>query len=522
MNDNRILIADTILRRIAEELDIPPGKYREAVERYTAVGNWLESGIYPGTAGRPYIYVQGSFRLGTVVRPLKEGKESDYDIDLACLLHTSVSRTTPYDIKHMVGDRLKDHGTYRAMLQDEGRRCWTLLYAEQDGVGFHLDALPCVPNPITTSHVDSRYGMQAIEITNRDRPGGPYEWAKSNPGGFADWFADRQRVAFTRIAAIRKEEIRRGNPTLFASVSDVPDQLVRTPLQRIVQLMKRHRDVRFAGHPDEGDKPISIIITVLAASAYQQESDVFSALTNFLDQVQRYQETDLIRCVYGNWTIENPTNPGENFAERWNDIGSRKADAFFNWINWLREDLDELLNVESATDFDRLLRRAFGDSVGARVAGGYSGYLPGAFQPQASRFGRISRGFLRFDAPHRQTPRWSIRSSRFTATIQARYRRNGFRPTPFFSNSPPLRKCLDLDFEIETNVPKPFDVHWQVVNTGEEAYRANQLRGDFYGGTACRTRTESTQYQGMHWVEGFVVKDGACVARTGEFVVNIE
>jgi hypothetical protein len=36
MNDNRILIADTILREIAEELDIPPTKYKEAVERYTA------------------------------------------------------------------------------------------------------------------------------------------------------------------------------------------------------------------------------------------------------------------------------------------------------------------------------------------------------------------------------------------------------------------------------------------------------------------------------------------------------
>jgi len=86
----------------------------------------------------------------------------------------------------------------------------------------------------------------------------------------------------------------------------------------------------------------------------------------------------------------------------------------------------------------------------------------------------------------------------------------------------PLPKGIDLEFEAETTVPKPFTVHWQVVNTGDEAYRANQLRGDFYDSQKSgRSRGESTKYRGMHWVEAFVVKDGVCVARTGEFVVNI-
>jgi hypothetical protein len=37
MNDNRILIVDSLLQQIAEELDIPPSKYEQAVERYTSV-----------------------------------------------------------------------------------------------------------------------------------------------------------------------------------------------------------------------------------------------------------------------------------------------------------------------------------------------------------------------------------------------------------------------------------------------------------------------------------------------------
>ena len=83
MIDNRLLIVNSILQDIAEELDIPPSKYQQAVERYTSVGKWLEGGHYPGSTGTPAIYPQGSFRLGTVVRPIRDGVETDYDIDLA-------------------------------------------------------------------------------------------------------------------------------------------------------------------------------------------------------------------------------------------------------------------------------------------------------------------------------------------------------------------------------------------------------------------------------------------------------
>jgi hypothetical protein len=55
--------AAALLREIAEELDIPAHKYREAVEHYTAIAEWLENGNYPGTRGKPQLYVQGSFRL---------------------------------------------------------------------------------------------------------------------------------------------------------------------------------------------------------------------------------------------------------------------------------------------------------------------------------------------------------------------------------------------------------------------------------------------------------------------------
>lgn len=521
MNDNRILIVDALLQQIAEELDIPPSKYRQAVERYTAVGRWLEDGAYPGIRQRPVIYPQGSFRLGTVVRPYRNGAEGDYDIDLACELWYAIADTSARTIKHLVGDRLKEHGTYREMLGDEGRRCWTLLYAESDGIGFHLDVLPCVPNPIVLP--GNQFGLKAVEITNCHDKGAMYTWGKSNPGGYADWFDWRQRPTFVRLAPIRKAAMAGQYPQLFASIDDVPNQLVRTPLQRAIQILKRHRDVRFAGRDDECDKPISIIITTLAALAYEQEADVFSALAGILDKIQRCQETGLIRCENERWIIPNPVNPGENFADRWNDPDSTKSEAFFRWVNWVQEDIDELLNASTSAELTKRLSGAFGDVPGTRVARRYTGPLPGAQQPPRSLFRRIAGSLVRFDAPHRQAPRWHMSPSRYSVSVNATVSRHGFRPKGFASNSPPLPKRASLTFEAMTNVPKPYEVFWQVVNTGEEARRAGQLRGDFYdSGKSGRTRNEETLYSGMHWVECFVVKNGMCVARSGEFAVNIE
>lgn len=522
MTDNRILIVDTILREIAEELDISPTKYNEAVDRYTSVGRWLEGGVYPGVHGIPHVFPQGSFRLGTVVRPVRNGLECEYDIDLVCQLNAKGDAATAAGIKQMVGNRLKEHDTYRKMMDKEGRRCWTLNYAEQDGIGFHLDALPCIPNPIAGADIETKYAEKAIDLTNRNGDGKSYSWGKSNPAGYAQWFDDRQRESFTRIAALRKRDIQARYSKVFARVDDVPNQLVRTPLQRAIQILKRHRDTRFAGHRDEADKPISMIITTLMAVAYRQESDLYSTLANFLDSIQRYQDTLIICCVNDKWVIPNPVNSAENFADRWNDPDSQKPDAFFQWINWVREDIDEILNSASSSELEKHLCNAFGNSPGRKIAANYHGAMPGAQQPPKSLFQRVAGRLLRFDVAHRRSPQWHIAPTRYKASVSARYTRNGFRPTAFVSNSSPLLKGVGLVFEAETDVPKPYTVHWQVVNTGEEAVRAGQLRGNFYeSGRTGRSRTEGTKYTGMHWVECFIVKDNVCVARSGEFVVNI-
>ncbi len=358
----------TFLEKVAEDIDILPGKYQAAVDRYGAVGHWLEEGEYPGCTDTPDIYPQGSFRLGTVVRPIRGDREADYDIDLVCELPITKSQTQARAVKRLVGDRLCEHERYRRMLDEEGKRCWTLVYAEQDGIGFHLDVLPSVPDP--QFMLD-----KSIAITNRQ--GSVCDWSASNPRGYGDWFDDRNQDAFQQVLVEQKRSIQARAATIFASVDDVPDQLVRTPLQRAIQIMKRHRDVMFSGRTRADYAPISMIVTTLAANLYGAEPDAYSALTAIVSKLHGHAglvenrsielalaSLELIRRLPdGTWYIGNPVNPVENFADRWHEDNHARARAFFQWVDAIREDLVDILEENRLGTARNRLKAALGPAT---------------------------------------------------------------------------------------------------------------------------------------------------------------
>ena len=354
------------LENIAQEIDIPPSKYQEAVDRYQSIGRWLEAGKYPECIGEPSIYTQGSFRLGTVVRPIRDGVEADYDIDLVCELPILKHRIEARTVKMMVGGRLREHERYRKLLDEEGKRCWTLKYAEHDGIGFHLDVLPSIS--------DFRNGI-SIAITNKQ--GQIYNWSASNPKGYGNWFDGKNKASFEQVLVEQKKSISAHASAIYASVDDVPDQLVRTPLQRSIQIMKRHRDVRFNNERRNDYSPISIIITTLAAHLYQGEPDIYSALTGIVSKLhalavlvdnrsvdQALASVRLIeRTPDGKWYVGNPVDPEENFADRWHEDGHARAKAFFSWVGALKGDLVNILSENRVETARNRLRAALGASV---------------------------------------------------------------------------------------------------------------------------------------------------------------
>src|SRR5699024_8787473 len=114
-----------------------------------------------------------------------------------------------------------------------------------------------------------------------------------------------------------------------------PLDKVKTPLQRAIQLLKRHRDIMYDALPEsrKDNDPISLIITTLAAHAYNNESRYYEALCNIVDNMSRY-----INKVGNFFVINNSVMPEENFADKWNE-NPEKAQEFYKWLQSARTDI---------------------------------------------------------------------------------------------------------------------------------------------------------------------------------------
>jgi hypothetical protein len=261
-------MSNKILLQMAQYLDISPTDYKIAQERFKAVKNWLDDGGYK-SGYLPDVYLQGSFRLGTVVRPYHNDKDGDFDIDQVCELTKYNELKSSEILKNDIGDRLKENSDYESMLDTEGKRCWTIEYAtENNRPGFHIDILPALKSDEGTLH--------NIDITHKEDD--IYSWSTSNPKGYYFWFKSKNAYSTSFIES-QRSTIFNANKELYEIEENVPKQLFRTSLQRSIQIMKRHRDVHFV---NKDFKPISIIITTITAKVYTQ-SNIIEIINEFIN-----------------------------------------------------------------------------------------------------------------------------------------------------------------------------------------------------------------------------------------------
>jgi hypothetical protein len=379
--------------------------------------------------------------------------------------------TTQKDLKKAVGNRLKADAELKRIIE-ERRPCWQLHYPGR----FHLDVLPAIP--------DADRPDDSILLTDTDL----VRWQHSNPVGYANWFYDRMR---TEVVQLRESLAKASS----AAVEEIPEWRVRTPLQRAVQLLKRHRNLRFAA--DTGDCPASIIITTLAARAYNHEADTFTALLNVARAMPRHIENR-----GGVWWVANPVHPEENFADKWNESAARR-EAFLRWLAAVEADLNAMRQDGGAKAADIATRR-FGIGTGSLQT-----LVPLSDVPALA------------DSSHAASAPWPLSTTRSCTVSTWAYtaRKNGKRLWQLRPKGVP--KHVWLRFEATTSVAQPYEVYWQVVNTGREAAARQQLRGAFKHNQCGSIHWETTAYAGTHWVEAFVIKDGICAARSGRTLVKV-
>lgn len=355
--------AHDYLEAIAAELEISETRYEQAYNRYHSLGEWLNRDASSIKKFGPTIYVQGSFALGTVIKPYTEAEE--YDVDIVCELERlSRLQISQEQLKNLLGIEIEAYrrGNNIQKPLEERRRCWALNYA--DGAQFHMDIVPAVPNGagvkllLERAGLDARWAKTAISITDNEVWNYSVindDWPRSNPKGYLQWFKSRMSVLFER----RKAELAFKTN---ASVEKIPDYRVKTPLQSAIMILKRHRDIMFAGD-QTNSCPISIIITTLAGHAYQGEEQLASALFTILSRMDSF-----VLQVGGKSMIPNPSDPSENFADKWEQFPERK-DAFYRWLNKARRDFSAIAEEYSRKAITETLAPHIGRELASRAEG---------------------------------------------------------------------------------------------------------------------------------------------------------
>jgi hypothetical protein len=379
----------SIIGEIAGSIDIPDSAYEKAEARYKDLGEWFGRKEACCQRFDPHIYTQGSFRLGLVNRPVHE--DGYYDLDMGCRLRVGVTKAnhTQQQLKELVGADLEDYRTARGIkaAREEKHRCWRLKYA--DTLKFHLDIVPSIPESferrLVIQEAIVRAGAPvdlAILVANltgaiTDNRMWNYQiindgWRLSNSEGFARWFESRMKLAKALME-------NRAIQARAAKVDDLPAYRWKSPLQRSVQLLKRHRDIMFADDPD--GKPGSIIITTLAARAYQGEADIADALDTILSNMGTLVNRTSPR-------VPNPVNPAEDFADRWTDPASQQHQLEAKFWRWLRQaqiDFDAVGKERKPDLIVEAARSKFGAALNARDLGTKLGIGPtsGLLKPAA-------------------------------------------------------------------------------------------------------------------------------------------
>lgn len=210
----------------------------------------------------------------------------------------------------------------------------------------------------------------------------------------------------------------------------------------------------------------------------------------------------------------------------------------------LRDDIDDLKIEDPANPTGNDLASIFGDDERETLSAAATVALDladaGDWEALFGRVGTIEkpenraivspRALLALgDTSHAQQHSWPVhRGQQYTVTVKCRASSRRGKSFDLSGDGWPVTEETSFRFEATTNVPAPFQVRWQVVNTGAHAKEVGGLRGEFI---EAKTNTgdpssglvhrESASYTGKHWVEAFILKDGVLWARSGRFFVNI-
>lgn len=363
---------DRILAEIALSVQLPPSLHDKTKGRYEAVRRHLEA----TTAFQHQIehfYPQGSMAIDATIST--RGTDDEYDLDIVSQFGGRFRQLQPLDILLELEAALSDYPVQKVLRQT---RCVTLFYADK----MHLDVTPAL-RVYGTLDRESR-----ITHAQGPRPSIDDRLVDMNAYGFAEWYRGRTPLEL-RLA---KEFHRRwrdqdGRARADADVDDVPDQcdfIVKNTATLALQLIKRFRNVRYAGYT--GRIPPSVMLSFYAGLAAQPNMALSAMVIRLASWIIGEIEQ---ASMYGRKLhVANPACPDDVFTDRWPESVAQQNE-FAGHLEGLVRGLENMRKGELFPDaMMEELRENFGDRVVTRAADQIAADVGAGIQQSRQRYTR--------------------------------------------------------------------------------------------------------------------------------------
>lgn len=258
-------------------------QYEEQQDRWNSLAEHMISDLAQRSGLTIRTWLQGSYKFGTQIRPVRSGEE--FDIDLGVYFEWAGTadggHLGPKDIKTMVQDCLQKVADEAVIevVEPPKKRCCRIRFEGE----FHID----VPAYHLDNESDTR--MLATEDDN---------WENSDPKALYAWFVE----SF--------------------------DDARRAKVRRAIKYVKCWAALKFAL---TSGRPSSTILTILVAEAACELPD--EALISDDDALLQILRT-IIDRLQGNRSILNPANPAEKLSDQ---LTTDEYDTFVRELTAFRD-----------------------------------------------------------------------------------------------------------------------------------------------------------------------------------------
>ena len=288
---------------LSDEVNLNQSRLDRLETSVGAVSGYLKDHLH----GYQKMEKQGSYALGTLIKPVDDNDE--YDADIQIVMNPNPN-WKPKDYVNEVYRTLKNNQTYADKLRSK-TRCTAVDYAGD----FHLDVVPRVTSEgkhYICNSVDNRF-------------------EETDGTGYRDWFNEKNRITG-------------GN------------------LKRVVRLLKYLRD-----HKNNYTVK-SILLTTLAGNAIKSSDEGTEAVSTVADTlVTVLTRTDEYLQQHPSMPeIRNPVLPGETFNRHWDQA---KYQNFRNRVHSHALNAKKAKAESSSEQAIKVWQNLFGESFGGGSRG---------------------------------------------------------------------------------------------------------------------------------------------------------